>query len=213
MANSVTMPGKSIALDREPLTVLIRHWKVGDSDARQRVADLLYQHLYQQASSILRSRKSDATLSPTALVNETFINLDIYSFEVPNRYAFRALAGTVMRNVLAANARAKLALKRAHHPMTVTLSSIAAPVEPLTAEAFLDLHRLLEMLKQAHPRSYRICEGHYFAGLDYRELAQMEGISEATVARDLRFVRAWLKARIELADSDQRQVINNQNDQ
>ena len=197
------MPGKSIALDREPLTVLIRHWKAGDSDARQRVADLLYRHLYQQASNILHSRNPEATLSPTALVSETFINLDIYQFEVPNRFAFRALTGTVMRNVLAANARAKLALKRAHDPMTVTLSSVAGPVETLTAEAFLDLHTLLETLKQVHPRSYRICEGHYFAGLDYQELAQMEEVSEATVARDLRFVRAWLKTRIELAGSDQ----------
>ena len=202
-AKSMTMPGKSTALDREPLTVLIRHWKAGDRDARQRVADLLYQHLHQQASNILRSRNPEATLSPTALVNETFINLDIYQFEVPNRFAFRALAGTVMRNVLAANARAKLALKRAHDPMTVTLSSVAGPVEPLTAEAFFDLHTLLETLQQAHPRSYRVCEGHYFAGLDYQELAQMEGVSEATVARDLRFVRAWLKARIELVGNDQ----------
>ncbi len=37
---------------------------------------------------------------------------------------------------------------------------------------------------------------HYFAGLTIRDTAIVLGVSTDTVIRDLRFAKAWLKARV-----------------
>lgn len=178
------------------LTCLIRAWKDGDLEARDASISHLYQSLREQASFVLRCQNPGATLNPTALVNEVFIRLDKASFDTPSRHAFRALSGRAMRNVLISHIRSKTALKRDGLEVTVTLSGLSAEPEGLSPESFLDLSNALEALERLDQRCYRFCEGHYFAGMTYPELAEMEGVSEATVTRDLRFARAWLKSRL-----------------
>ena len=69
-----------------------------------------------------------------------------------------------------------------------TTSDPAAP-EP-TVEA---LDEALEALSASDERKARIGELHYFAGLTHSEIARALDLSPATVDRDLRFARAWLK--------------------
>ena len=57
----------------------------------------------------------------------------------------------------------------------------------------------LQRLENLDARQAQVVELCYFGGLTYPEIAEMLQISEATVDRDLRHARAWL--RHELAGS------------
>jgi RNA polymerase sigma factor (sigma-70 family) len=46
------------------------------------------------------------------------------------------------------------------------------------------------------PRKAEIIELHYFGGLSNEEVADALGISRATVQRDLRLAKAWLKRQL-----------------
>ena len=69
------------------------------------------------------------------------------------------------------------------------LGSDPAAAEP-TVEA---LDEALDAISGADPRKARIVELHYFAGLTHGEIARTLELSPATVDRDLRFAKAWLK--------------------
>ncbi len=183
-------------IDEEPVTRLIQAWKSGDSHAREQAMDLLYGPLCEQAAYILNSQHQGSTLSPAALVNELFIRLDKFDFDTPSRYAFRALSGRAMRNVLISHIRQQSAAKRAGKEVTITMARLAETPPVMSAEAFLDLTNAMDQLKAHDNRCHELCEAHYFAGLTYPQLAEMYGISETTVTRDLRFARAWLKSKL-----------------
>ena len=54
----------------------------------------------------------------------------------------------------------------------------------------------MERLEGFDPRQAQVVELCYFGGLTYPEIAAMLGVSEATVDRDLRHARAWLKREL-----------------
>jgi RNA polymerase sigma factor (sigma-70 family) len=55
------------------------------------------------------------------------------------------------------------------------------------------LDQLLSQLAAVDERKRDVLELHYFGGLSHLEMAQVLGVSEATVDRDLRFAKAWLR--------------------
>ena len=57
----------------------------------------------------------------------------------------------------------------------------------------VDLDDALQRLEQIDPRYGRVVECRFFAGLTVEETAEALGVSAATVARDWRFARAWLR--------------------
>ena len=57
----------------------------------------------------------------------------------------------------------------------------------------LDLHDVLERLAAFDPRKAAIVELHFFGGLSYDETAEAVGVSAATVDRELRMAKAWLR--------------------
>jgi RNA polymerase sigma factor (sigma-70 family) len=57
----------------------------------------------------------------------------------------------------------------------------------------LALDQALEQLAAQDPRKRDVLELHYFGGLSYAEMAHALGVSEATVDRDLRFAKAWVR--------------------
>jgi RNA polymerase sigma factor (sigma-70 family) len=57
----------------------------------------------------------------------------------------------------------------------------------------VELDDALERLRDQDERPARAIELHYFGGLSYAEIAEALAVSEATVDRDMRFARAWLR--------------------
>ena len=106
-----------------------------------------------------------------------------------------------MRRVLVDHAKARRRGKRgggaAHLPLEEALHVGAAPSDDVEA-----LDEALERLAARDPRKARVVELHYFAGLNYDEIAEALSISAATVDRDLRFAKAWLFADLREPESD-----------
>jgi RNA polymerase sigma factor (TIGR02999 family) len=99
-----------------------------------------------------------------------------------------------MRRVLVDHARAKHAAKRGAGAVQVTLQDVHAKGEP--SFDLLAIDEALENLGHHDERAASAFELCYFGGLTGREIAQALEISEATVERDLRFSRSWLRREL-----------------
>lgn len=150
-----------------------------------------YEELKRLAASVRRGDPS-ATLTPTALVNEAWLKLSATPAlaQLPPLH-FRRIAARAMRQVLIEAARRRLADKRGAGASLVTFDE-SLDQGATTPESLLQLHDALEALAAANPRQAMLVECRFFGGLETAEIAELLGVSEATVLRDWRAARAWL---------------------
>lgn len=179
------------------VVLLLDQWRRGDQDAYDRLIPLVYGELRRLAHAQLRHESPGHSLQPTVLVHEAYLRLAEADIDWQNRTHFLSVAARVMRRILVDWARARRAEKRGGHGARVAFSDgVWAPSsKPVDV---LDLDQALERLQTFDTRQAQVVELSYFGGLTYPEIGRMLGISEATVDRDLRHARAWLKR--ELAD-------------
>lgn len=178
------------------VTQLLAAWRGGDESALERLMPLVYQELRHRAEQQLRREGTGHTLQPTALVHEAFLRL--VGADVPwrDRAHFFSVAARIIRRVLVDHARGLRRAKRGGTAIRVTLDpDLAAASEPPVDVVALD--EALERLAVVDARKARIVELHYFGGLNYEETAAAVGISPATVDRDLRLAKAWLRRELE----------------
>ncbi len=147
------------------------------------------------AGKRLQGERAAHTLQPTALVHEAYLRLQQQHNRFHNRQHFLALAARAMRRVLVDHARRKVADKRGGEAIRVTLSGfeeaqgvvVEIDVDPI------DLDRALERLAKLDERQVRVVELRFFAGATVNEAALALGVSAATVEREWRMARAWLR--------------------
>jgi RNA polymerase sigma factor (TIGR02999 family) len=174
---------------------LLQAWRRGDQSAYDRLFPLLYSELRRLARAQLRREQPGHSLQPTVLVHEVYLRLVKAEVDWRDRTHFLSVAARVMRRILVEYARAKRAHKRGGPDQRVTLTSTIAarddsPVDVLVLDA------AIERLRQLDPRQADVVELCYFGGLTYAEIGEVHGISEATVDRDLRHARAWLRREL-----------------
>jgi RNA polymerase sigma-70 factor (ECF subfamily) len=174
---------------------LLREWRQGDDQACDRLVPFVYAELRRLARGQLRREQPGHSLQPTALVHEAYLRLVRADVDWRDRTHFMSVAARVMRRILVEHARARRARKRGGHEPRVSLTeAIAAPdADPID---ILVLDTAMERLQRLDPRQAQIVELCYFGGLTVLEVGQTLGISEATVHRDLRHARAWLKREL-----------------
>ena len=151
-----------------------------------------YQELRRLASAV-KGRDKCVTLNPTALVHEAWIKLCASpGVSAVSELHFKRMAARAMRQVLIEAARKRNALKRnADHVALLTTDFPASPVLGVGAE-LIALDSLLDDLANMNERQAMVVENRFFGGLEMAEIAELLGISEATVLRDWRAARAWL---------------------
>lgn len=174
------------------VTQLLAQWGRGDRGALDSLVPLVYAELHQIASRHLRRERAGHTLQPTALVHEAWMRLvkqDSASFD--NRNQFFALAARVMRQVLVDHARRIAAGKRGGRAARTTLHDCVG-YKPDHADDLLALDQALEKLARLNPRKSRVIELRYFGGLNVEEMAEVLGVSIATVSREQKMAEAWL---------------------
>jgi RNA polymerase sigma factor (TIGR02999 family) len=171
---------------------LLREWRQGDDQACDRLVPFVYAELRRLARGQLRREQAGHSLQPTALVHEAYLRLVTADVDWQDRTHFMSVAARVMRRILVEHARARRARKRGGDEQHVTLTGpIAAPdADPVDV---LVLDEAMERLRAFDERQAQIVELCYFGGLTCPEVGQALGISEATVHRDLRHARAWLR--------------------
>jgi len=181
--------------DRDDITQLLAEWSAGDEAAGERLLPLVYAQLHAIASRYMRDEHSAATLQPTALINEAYLRLVGSEVHWESRRHFLAIAARTMRRVLVDHARARKRDKRGGNLVAVTLDDPAGP-EHANPIDVIAVDVALEELAALDERKARAIELHYFAGLDYDEVARVLGVSTPTVTRDLRFARSWMYDRL-----------------
>lgn len=157
---------------------------------------LVYKELRRLANSYLRRQRQNHTLQPTALVNEAYLHLiGQQDVSLHNRAQFFGMAAKLMRNILVDHARERLALKRGGELYRLSLSK----ADRLTRKPDADLLALddaLNRLAEIRPEHSRIVELRFFGGLTIPETAEALGVSHATVEREWRFARSWLRSEM-----------------
>ena len=178
------------------LTGLLQRSAAGEVAARDAIWAMAHAELRELARMRL-ARESGATWQPTELVHEAFLKLCGLRIGYKDRAHFLAMAATAMRQVLVDHARARRSDKRGGGERAVTLDTGVAGGTGTGAIDVLDLDRALHALAGLDARKARAIELSYFGGLADRELAEVLGVSEPTVKRDLRSARAWLASALE----------------
>jgi len=174
------------------LTSLLNAAQSGDAAAAQSAYDLVYAELKRRARNSLRGAAPDQTLTPTALVHEVYVRFS--EREAPplrDRTHFYALAARAMRQILVDHARRRSAGKRGGGAQ-ITDFDQALSIHSGDVERTLELDRALQLLEARDPDLARLVEWHFFAGLNFHEIAHETGRHERTVRRDWELARAFL---------------------
>jgi RNA polymerase sigma-70 factor (ECF subfamily) len=178
-------------------TRLLSQWRAGDQAAFDRLLPIVYDELRRLASSYMRAERPDHLLQTTALVHEAYLRLvDQPETSGETRNHFFALAAQVMRHVLVDYARARSRAKRGGGVPPLPLEDVAV-ISPERADELVAVNEALEGLMAFDPRKGRIFELRHFGGMSVEEAAQVLQISPATVARDWRMAKAWLRRAID----------------
>jgi RNA polymerase sigma factor (TIGR02999 family) len=176
------------------VTTLLQRIADGHSDAKSRLADLVYQELRGIAARQLQGMR-DHTLQPTALVHEAWLRLAGGAGPYQNRGHFLGVAAKAMRSVLVDHVRSRRAEKRGGQVETTPLDDAAAFLAADEVD-LLDLDQALDELERDEPDLARWVEMRFFGGMTVPEIAVVDGISESTVERGWRFARARLRGRL-----------------
>ncbi len=136
------------------------------------------------------------TLQPTALVHEAYLRLlGKHELHLEGRRHFFFAAARAMRDILVEQARSKAGPKRGGGRQRLDLADSFAGAGP-PPDDVLALHDALQELEKEDPLKGQIVNLRYFAGMTTAETAQVLGLSERTLHRHWRFIKAWLKSRL-----------------
>jgi RNA polymerase sigma factor (TIGR02999 family) len=189
------MPDESL---QHTVTALLHRWKAGDRDAHDALMPLVYGHLRRLAQRSLSTERKDHTLQHTALVHEAYLELVRMDVGWNDRAHFYALAARAMRRILVDHARTKNRQKRGSGAQHVPIEYAADHPAPEPEVDLLSLDQALHRLAAIEPRKCDMVELRYFGGLQQDELAELLGLSLATVNRDLAWAKGWLKTELAL---------------
>lgn len=182
--------------DGGDVTLLLQRQAAGDKAALDELIELVHAELCQLAHRQMRRERAGHTLNTRALVNEAYLRLAAMdAFGWKDRGHFFGIAGRVMQQILIQHARGKMAKKRGERAEPVPLDDLELLTES-QAESLLLVSEVLSELEATDTRSRQVVDYKVFVGLELDEIADVLGISKATVKRDWTFARAWLNQRL-----------------
>ena len=182
----------------EGITELLIDWGKGDQAALEKLMPLVYNELRRLASNYLRRERAGHTLQPTALVNEAYLKLiDQRNAKWQNRAHFFGISAQLMRRILVDHARQHHAAKRGGSKQQRLSITSAEQLAKQPEVDLLALNEALDELTLLDPQQAQIVELKFFGGLSIDETAEVLGISHATVERDWKMARAWLRRQLE----------------
>ncbi|MEN0062945.1 MAG: ECF-type sigma factor [Myxococcota bacterium] len=169
----------------------------------------IYDELRVVARALLRREPYAHTLESMELVHQAWIRLlsgDLREVAENEPEKVVALAVTQMRRELVDHARRRRAAKRPTSGIRVELQDIPGlsheqPETLLAVDALLDeLEVTTERIRNG-ARKARLARFALYGGLSESEIASLTGIPKSTVGSDVRFVKAWLAARLDEGSS------------
>ncbi|HET8897973.1 MAG TPA: ECF-type sigma factor [Rhodanobacteraceae bacterium] len=180
------------------ITQLVEAVARGDANAQRALFEQVYGELKMLARRQLRGGRSP-TFDTTGLVHDAYLKLSgSDSLGRGGRRHFFALAAKAMRQIVIDHARARLAAKRGGGEVQhLQLDELRdASTTQIAPDRLLQLHAAMDELEKRLPRLSELVEMRLFAGLELREIAELQGVSERTLNRDWQQARAVLYASI-----------------
>lgn len=154
----------------------------------------LYDELRLTAEALLRRERPGHTLQATALVHEAILRLpDALSSSAPP--GFRSLLVHCMRNILVDHARARLRKRRSGRLRRHPLAAFVPPRDDGLCDV-VEFDDAVRSLRRIDIRLAETVAMRAYGNLGVSEIASALNVSRATVARDLRFARAWFAKRL-----------------
>ena len=181
------------------ITQLLLRWRNGDHTALDELLPQVYSELRRLAGHYLRGEPPGLTLQPSDLIHETYLRLvEEKEIDWQNRAHFFGIAAVRMRHILVEHARRRHALKRggrggSEYRLSLSEADRLAEKPEVNLLALDDALRQLEKLD---PQKLRIVELRFFGGLTIEETAEALQLSPATVKRDWKMARAWLRSEL-----------------
>jgi RNA polymerase sigma factor (TIGR02999 family) len=176
----------------DEITSLLLAWRGGDDAALAELMPRIYGELKKIARHLLHHHQGHDTLQCTALVHEAYLRLTgVNRLDWQDRAHFFAMSARLMRRVLIDHARYLSRHKRGSGEPEVTLDELT-PQSLAKAPCLLKVDEALRELANHDSQRAEIVELRFFGGLNRDEIAEVLGISSATVTRRWRSARAWL---------------------
>ncbi|MBX7221495.1 MAG: sigma-70 family RNA polymerase sigma factor [Blastocatellia bacterium] len=182
------------------VTRLLLQWRQeNDVAAFHQLIPLVYEELRRMARNIAfrhQKQSGDPTLGATALVQQAYLNLvDEKNVEWKDRAHFMAIAAREMRRILIDHWRYQAAEMHGGGQEQVSFSAVTIAIPGQNVDT-LALGECLQRLETLDPEQARIIDLHFFGGLTVDEIAEVVGISRATVERKERHAKAWIRCQL-----------------
>lgn len=188
---------------RGVVTRLLGQASGGSKEAFDELLPLVYDELRGIASNRLRVERSGHTLNTTALVHEAYLNLVQQDrVEWRSRAHFFAVAARAMRRILINYAKMRNRDKRGGGAIHVPLEQVDEGAEALAfpdsavSSELLALDQALERLNAFNPQGADVVLYRFFGGLTNNEIAEVMGVSEATVRRRWTMTKSWIRKEL-----------------
>jgi RNA polymerase sigma factor (TIGR02999 family) len=178
------------------VTELLVAWRSGNRAALDTLMGIVYSQLHGLAIGYMKRERPDHTLNATALVHEMYLRLQSADIALQDRAHLLAVAASTMRRILIDRARSLQRIKHGSGGQKLslqTLECVSALLLYTNPDDVLSLDQALNRLQQQDARKARLMEMVYFAGLNSDEAAEVLDVSVATVNRDLKLAKAWMK--------------------
>ena len=177
-------------------TVLLTAVERGDPKAADQLLELVYGELRALATRKMAQEQPGHTLQPTALVHEAWLRLiGSENRQFANRAHFFSAAAEAMRRILIDRARRRRTQRHGggYDRVHVDDCDLASPQDD---DELLAVNDALDQLGKKHPVQAEVVKLRYFGGRTNEEVAEVLGVSVATVKNYWAFSRAWLHQEI-----------------
>ncbi|NNE98074.1 MAG: sigma-70 family RNA polymerase sigma factor [Pyrinomonadaceae bacterium] len=179
------------------ITKLLKAVSEGSPAAMDKLVPLVYDELRRQAHLYLKKERKNHTLQTTALVHEAYLRLvDQRNVSWQNRAHFFGVSATMMRRILVNYAKKRNRIKRGGPNENLPLDEAMCVASKDREIDLLALDKSLDDLSELDKQQARIVELRYFSGLTIKETAEVLRISAATVKRDWKMAKTWLRAEL-----------------
>jgi len=174
------------------ITALIDRARHGQPLVWNEIYSLLYRDLYRLARTQLW-RTSGHTLTPTSLINETWLRLVRKdNVRAENRRELVGLVVSAMRMAIIDEIRRRHTEKRGAGAAAVPLDTVSIAAEHGEPDEMLALDAALDELHKHAPRLAQVVEWRYFGGMSESEISSVLDVHVRTVRRDWQAAKLFL---------------------
>jgi len=180
------------------ITLLLRQWREGSSDAENQLFALVLPNLRRLAHYLMQKERKGHSLQATELVDQIYFRMvAARDRDWQSRKHFFAIAARAMRRYLIDHARGR---PSAEFVALEGFERILA-AGSRRVDLAITVDRLLDELAETHPEWSTLVEMKFFLGLTDDEAAEAMGVKLRTMQRTWCDARRWLFTRIDPPES------------